>query len=248
MKNNTLYLKPYFIISTVISLILIVIFSFLIFNQELYITHFVSYLILALPAVISGVICYIGNKTKTKHPKLTKFFVHTLNILIIIVQSFMSFLAFIIILIFIDDLEYTNIKDYQKALKKYPQEMIEHYPQKIPSEAQNINFVYEPGGFLGDSSFYLQFDINEEYIKKEEEKYKNKGEEYIIKKDNKKPNWEFDYNLHRSISALREVNNRFYETIKDYEIGYKVKILDSSGCISGFATRKNNIIYLIYCD
>ena len=79
MINKILYLKPYFIISAVISLISIIISLFLTLGENFSVDDFILYFILILPTIISALICYIGNRTKIKHPKLTIFFVKCLK-------------------------------------------------------------------------------------------------------------------------------------------------------------------------
>ncbi len=246
MTNCIKYLKIYAIISAIFSILYLILYLFLISggkdNTEELKIFLISGSICLLPIATSLIILLIGKKTNTKHPKITKIFANIINIAVLLIHGFYVLLIFLFYWAFsdIDDYEYTDVKDYQKAIDSYYFEAVEHFPKEIPSEAQNVSLLRTPGGFLGDSSFYLKFDISENYIQKEKEKYVkerkpiNLSYNDLLKK-------EYDYDKERAYSVLGTIVN-------DSGEGWKMNIIESSQCFRGIAVKNNTIIYILYCD
>ena len=226
------YLTIYFKISIVLSLIYTVALWILLHKNidiQIFITLF---LLCIIPCISSLIMLLIGKHTSLKHPKSTKIAVNIINLSVFITHFCFTFIIFCFIWAFsdIDDPEYRDIKDYQKALKTYYPEAVEHFPKQIPQNAKNISMVKNPGGFLGDSDFYLKFDADNEYIQKEKFYLENKQ---ISDIDN--------YDKER---AARVLNYFLQEDDKNWDIA----IIESSSCLRSAAIRGNTIIYMIYCD
>ena len=250
MNSNAKYPKIYFII-TLVLFILSALICILFALEESFLFVLITMFWLILPLFCPAIIWLIERKANFKHPKVFKVIAHIVNIINIIFQCVLILIVLVIIAIGEADSnkEFTNAKDYQRALNNYTPEMVAHFPRVIPENAKNVKLFYIPGGFTGDSSFYLQFDIDNEYIQKERDRYKNKTKEYVFKNENNKnKKEEFDYDKYRAANAISECYEKSGKEGYNAEIGYRANILEGGSCISGFATKDNNIIYLVYCD
>ena len=244
MQRKARYHKVYLIICAILLLISFVLLCFESFYaREIFYKEFLMRVL--LPAILCFAIYHIANLISQKHYIIVKISANLMYIFVVLYQVYNIFLLlFLFFFIFsIDDIEYSNIKDYPKALELYTQESVEHFPREIPQGATNIHFKRTAGGMLGDSTLYLQFNIDENYIKQEALKYKNVGNEYIITNDNSKNldyNNEYDYDKGRADRTLHAL-------IGD-NTGYRFRVIKSESCINGFAYKNKNIIYIIYCD
>ncbi len=249
MNSNAKYPKIYFII-TLVLFILSALICILCALEESFLFVLIILFCLTLPLFCPAIIWLAERKVNFKHPKVFKIIAHFVNIINIIFQCILVLIVLVAIAIREADSnkEFTDAKDYQRALNNYTPKMVAHFPKAIPENAKNVKLFYTPGGFTGDSSFYLQFDIDNEYIKKEREKYKNKTKEYVFEnKNNKKKKEEFDYDKYRAANAISDCYRKSNKEGYNAEIGYKANIFEGGSCISGFATKDNNIIYLLYC-
>lgn len=141
------------------------------------------YLFSIIPFVIICTFCFIETKTMKKFPLITKIIGSLLNIAFILAQILLYLVLFSYSSLFSYTPTYENPKDYKKAIKRiWVKECIIHFPTGIPKNAKNVLMEQNTNNFFGSESFYLQFDIDKEYIEKELEKYnfisKTKYSEY----------------------------------------------------------------------
>lgn len=233
-NKETKYLKIYALISLIFALLCFVIFLLLFFDAYSSFQELSTLFYLFLPFILIFGVWIIGCYTNKKHPKLTKIFANILNIHLFIVHIILVIFLFISLLFY--DPEYTNIRDYQKALRKFDANAIFYFPKEIPQNAKNIKFLKTSSSFTGDCAMYLQFDTTKEYVEKEELKYKNIGKEILIRKDKK--------NLD-NYKSLSTGNITF-----DYEdlIGYKIRVLEDKPNYRAIATKENKIIYILWLN
>ena len=206
-----------------------IIFNLLLGIANSIIYHYILFFIITFYVVILLAIVYL--KAKNKFPLFSKVSYIFLNILI--TGFLIAALSFILLLkLAMSDLgtEYTDIKDYQKALNSYIPETVAHFPAQIPKNATNISMYRSPTSFTGDSDFYLKFDLDKDFIKSEEDYFKDIEEKEIS-----------DYERSRADRVL-------YYLIKEDSKKWNVKIIENSSCFRGVATKNNTIIYMIYCD
>jgi len=183
----------------------------------------------------------IGKFTSLKHPRLTKMLANIINLSVLAVHFYYIFIIFAGIWAFssIEDKDFTDINDYQKALNSYSEEAVSHFPKQIPENAENIRMRRSPDSFTGDSEFYLKFNIPKDYIEKEQEKYKNKGEIILFNKDDYFTSRVYN---HETQSAII-LNNIIDEDIKNWTMF----LLERNRCFRGIASKNNTIIYIISC-
>lgn len=226
------YAKKYVKISAILSLIYCIIFFAIgFYNQDFSgIMYFLC--ISIIPIIISGIIYIISEYTKTKTT-----IINILNSIVLIIHGIFILLILLVIWIFSDSIgsTYTDVKDYKKALKSV-RTLAEHFPEKIPSEAQNISLLKTPINFTGDVEFYLKFDVSEEYIIREELKFRDKGE-YI-----KLGDITSDSNYARK--AAKVLHGVTHQSVKNWGI----RLLEEDGCVKEIATKDNTIVYILYCD
>lgn len=241
MNNKILYPKIYIIISVLVSLFYVVV-QISLFKDYLF-EHISLILYCFIPLIFSIIVLITAYYTHKKYPKLTKLIANILNILCLFLHSVFMYYLILFTILFsgIFDPQYDKIEDYQNALSSYKYESVAFFPEKIPDNAQNISLLRTPAGFLGDSTFFIKFDINKEYIQKELQKYQEQGKTVIINEfsqisENK------NYDEKKAAVVLDTI-------LKNENSGYKVKILNNDGgCFKGIATKNNTIIYILYLD
>lgn len=241
MNNKIIYPKIYTIISAVISLFYTAVLIF--FCKDYVLEHISVLKYCFIPLLFSAIIWFISVYANQKLPKLTKIITNILNITVLVLHSiFMSILTLIIIAFSGEnDPLYDKIEDYQKALDSYKYSAVSFFPEKIPENAKNISILRTSGGFHGDSTFYIKFDIDKEYIQNEMNKYKNQGKAVIINEFSQLAQNK-NYDETRAAVILDSV-------IKEENEGYKVIILNSEGdCFKGIATKNNTILYVLALD
>ena len=231
MDSNNDYLKFYFKISAVLSLIYLTIYWLFFYHNDDFSYILMLILIFIIPIITSGLIMFIGRITKENHPKITKIIANLINVPILIIHFCcvsLMLLAFWAFSDMVNDAEYTDINDYPKAIKAYIPEAVEHFPNEIPKNASNISMLKTPSSFTGDSEFYLKFDTDKNYIDSQKNLFKY----------NKKFNNEYDIN---------RANNVLNSIIGDTK-GWEIITIESSSCYRGVAFKNNSIIYTLYCD
>ncbi len=70
---------------------------------------------------------------------------------------------------YISTKEYTDPEDYQSVLQSmnYPQEkLIAHFPDRIPSNVENVQFFYRPKFLQGGGALQLRFKTSHEEVEK----------------------------------------------------------------------------------
>ena len=206
----------------------------IIFNLLLGITNSIIYnyiLFFIITFIVVILITVIYLKSKNKFPLFSKVFYMFFNIMITgFLIATLSFMLLFNWTFSNEEKEYTKIKDYQKALNSYDFELISHFPAQIPKNAKNISLLRTKSDFRGYSKFYLKFDINKEFIKKEEEYFKSTEKTKVD--DFTKIN----------------TNNILYSIIHEKTQDWNIKILGSNSCFKGIAIKGNTIIYILYCN
>ena len=233
------YLKVYTIISAIFSCFWIGVFFLFFFDAYSSFQQLHTLFYLLLPFIISLTIWLIGYHTSRKHPIITKFLVAILNISFWILYIFIVFELFIWMLFYSP--EYTKLWDYKKALSSYQSDAVEHFPTKIPKNVKNIKLLRSSSSFTGDSTFYLKFDANPEYIKQETQKYKNTGKKYII--ENKTINDSNNSNYFENGNYAKNVLDRILDNKTD---GYTIRVIEPEpNCYRAIAIKGNTIIYIL---
>jgi len=139
--------------------------------------YYLEGLIFAVPFISFGLITLSTVKGKLK--TLASF---VLTLILIIAFSGTSFFAFMHLLVDAATTTTTDIDKYERILKMkgYPDNFwVEHFPDKIPENAENIVFRYNPRFLQGGETFALKFKTDsgsiENYINKFYEKAKWTG-------------------------------------------------------------------------
>lgn len=106
-----------------------------------------------------------------------KLFIKTILTILFIFALFIGGI-YLFILYRIHQNEYTNPKDYQKALEQITnKEDVKHFPPQIPSNASKVKFFGYSTSYSGEM-LMLEFKIDKPYIEKEFNSY-----EFINKND-----------------------------------------------------------------
>lgn len=145
------------------------IISFLLFiGVYLYVTitaiepYYLVGLVFAIPFICFGVVTYFTGIGQLKAVNSI-----IITIFLIIVLSIAMFIAFIFISIDAATTETTDIAKYERVMKHrgYPENLlISHFPEKIPDNARNIVFRYNPAFGMGGENFNLKFETDSESI------------------------------------------------------------------------------------
>ena len=99
-----------------------------------------------------------------------------------------------------------------------------------------------PDSFTGDSTFYLKFDTDKNYIKSAIEYYKDKCKIFKNNKiKNSSTDTKYNYEETDAVSQLDSITN--YDG-KDWTI-YRI---ERDSYFKGIATNNNTIIYILSCD
>jgi hypothetical protein len=102
-----------------------------------------------------------------------------------------------------------NIQEYETVLnewKRFAPDIITHFPDKIPSEATNVNFYYFPGFLQSDPRIELRFQTEKAKIDTYYENYKK-----VTTKS-----WHGDTWVHRKPPS--ESDSEIIQLDKDFEI------------------------------
>lgn len=182
--TNHKFLLAFFIFNLLLSVITYILTILIIYDTlELV-------LISLFPIILITLIFFIGTKTLTKHPKITKIITITLTTLIVLCQLLSFFFILSLKYTFGNTGEnYNELKDYSMAINSiHAQTCIKHFPKKIPPNAKNIKMTKTENTWFGSEYIFLKFDTDKKYINDELKKYKFKyienGEE--IKHDSAK--------------------------------------------------------------
>ena len=232
------YLKIYTIISSILSLFYLTIFLIFFFDVYSNFQELSSLCYLVLPFILSLLVSLIGYHTSSNHSLITKIAANVLNIGFYIFHFFIVVLLFFFMVIYSP--KYTNTRNYNKALSCYTVDAVSHFPVKIPQNAENINFLKSSSSFTGDSTFYLKFNITPEYIRREIQRYKNVGKEYIIKDNDK---YYLNNNYGEDVAYAKDVLSNI---IGNDTEGYTIRVLNSNpNSFRAIATKNNTIIYIL---
>ena len=182
--NIKFFVKEHkFLYAAIIFSIILAMVPFIIFFtiEELRIASFVF----ILPTFLVIFVAIVANKTSKNYAKITKILSFILNIFILFFfQMFLSICIFIIGLLWGVSGNYSDAKDYNKALKKISwQEKVAHFPQVIPSNAQNIQLYQNYGSWFGSEGITLKFKADKDYINNEISKYNYVNIMYLNKYD-----------------------------------------------------------------
>ncbi|MGE4213638.1 MAG: hypothetical protein AB7E42_02520 [Anaerotignaceae bacterium] len=125
--------------------------------------YYLEGLLFAIPFVCFGIITFFTVIEKLK--TVTSF---VITCILIIVLGFASVLAFCFMAFDAATTVTTDIGKYERVLKLtgYPNNaLIKCFPDKIPSNAKNIIFSYNPAVLQGGENFDLKFETDSDSIK-----------------------------------------------------------------------------------
>jgi hypothetical protein len=120
-------------------------------------------LIFAVPFICFGIIAVL-----TAIEEMNNINSIVITVLLTVVLGFAAFVAFVTIFISAATTETTDINRYHKVLKLngYPNnQLIQYFPNKIPSSDENIKFSYNPAFLQGGEVFALRFETDSDAIK-----------------------------------------------------------------------------------
>ena len=162
-KISTIFKKaPFPAIMTIISFVLFIgPYSFVtVTSIEPY---YFKGLLFAAPFVCFGIITFF-----TVTGKLKIVASSVITAILIIVLGFASVFAFVFIVFDAATTVTTDIGKYERVLKLtgYPNNaLIKYFPDKIPGNAKNIVFRYNPACLQGGENFDLKFETDSDFIK-----------------------------------------------------------------------------------
>lgn len=167
MKTNKLLSAikkaPFPTIMAIISFILfLVAYSFV--TVKAIKPYYLMGLIFIIPFVSFGIIAYF-----TARAEIVPVISHIITILLIVVSVLIMFVTFTFISIDAATTETTDIEMYERVLKlkDYPENtLINYFPEKIPNNAENIAFRYNPAFVQGGENFQLKFKTDSNSINK----------------------------------------------------------------------------------
>lgn len=124
--------------------------------------YYLMGLIFGVPFICFSIVAYFATKGK-----LINAISYIITILLIVVSVFIMFVTFTFISIDAATTEITDIEMYERVLKvkNYPENsLIDYFPEKIPDNAENIAFRYNPAFVQGGENFDLKFKIDSDSI------------------------------------------------------------------------------------
>lgn len=169
-KNETLQFfkkAPFPSIMTIISFVLFVL-TYLFVTVDAISPYYFVGLIFAIPFVCFGIVTYFTAKGRLK--KVTSSII---TVIMILVLGFTMVSAFVFIAIDAATTIITDVDKYERVLKLngYPDtSLIEHFPDQIPDNVENVVFSYNPAFMQGGANFSLKFETDSNSI----ENYSNK--------------------------------------------------------------------------
>jgi len=124
--------------------------------------YYLEGLIFAVPFIAFGLITFftVNGKLKTDASS-------AITGVLIILLGFTSLFAFIYLAVDAATITITDIAKYERVLKVtgYPNNpLIEHFPNKIPDDAENIVFSYNPAFLQGGAFWGLRFKTDSDSI------------------------------------------------------------------------------------
>lgn len=157
---------PYPAVMTLITFVLFTCVYFFVTVRSIE-PYYFSGLIFAIPFISFGAITFFTIKEKLKR----KAAIILTSVLTVIVPIVMCF-AFIFMAITAPLSTVTDLSSYHRVLKLNDyenSELIKHFPSKIPTDAKNAMFNYQPGFLQGGEGYKLKFSTDsnsiENYIK-----------------------------------------------------------------------------------
>lgn len=214
MRKN----KDFTIIFIYICILLNVILCYMLRHSliiENYLKSVIITLLYFVPSLIFIMLILLYKKKKIKKRifLIIQFLVIICSIIYIFILSFMS------LIIELCDGGVNNVKNYNRVYSYYN---FEYFPKKIPNNAKDIIFHYNPSIFQGGEIFSLYFKTDNKTLKNYMEKYKKN----IITNENEKIN-----NIEKlsgSILYFTPYNNSI-NNINDFNIYSIYSECDSSG-------------------
>lgn len=129
--------------------------------------------IFLIPCLVQIIISLGLIKLLKSHQVICKILSFIFNFtIIVVVQWFIG--SFILAFTATDDdnIKENKIENYEQTLDDFENRFVEHFPQKIPIEAQNVQLDSCRLCAFGSSHLYLKFDINKNYIEDEINRHK----------------------------------------------------------------------------
>lgn len=136
---------------------------------------FIMTLLYFIPSLIfiMLLLLYKNNRIKKRNLLIIQFSVIICSIIYIFILSFIS------LIVELTDGGINNVTNYGRV---YNYNNFEYFPKKIPNNAKNVIFHYNPSIFQGGEIFSLYFKTDDNTLKKYTEKY----QENIITEENNK--------------------------------------------------------------
>ena len=98
-----------------------------------------------------------------------------------IVSIFVILILLLVVLAYCDRVSFDDITKYDKMHKKVKKYYdINHFPEKLPSNAINYYFQFEDA-FDGYNDYYVRFSVDKNYIKNEKNKFEDKCDKSVNK-------------------------------------------------------------------
>lgn len=128
--------------------------------------HPAEFLIIALPPSILCLCCAaVLTFIRWKNTELKRISHVVCLIICFLVFSIYSFISLALESFHEATTPVTDISQYEKALAKWKRgvpDIVEHFPDTIPADAQDVRFYFTPGFLQGDACILLGFRISEE--------------------------------------------------------------------------------------
>lgn len=162
---------PFQAIMTIISFVLFVGVYWFVTARAIEPYYFAG-LIFAVPFIFFGIITFF-----TVTGKLEVIISYVITCVLIFLLFFGEIFAFCFLVIDAATTTTTDIGKYERVLKftGYPKDKLtKYFPNKIPDNAKNIVFSYNPAFLQGGEIFGLKFEIDSDFINSYIEKLSNK--------------------------------------------------------------------------